>query len=147
MRRIDNIMSKTEPHLVPVENPSQYPYRSLVAYPDPEDSSIESRIRQLTDLGISSLEFQGALRIGRLSILGKGVVGLVFTGYSGGDRVAVKIRRVDSRRKSMGHEAEMMRIANNAGIGPECLGSSQDILKMQFVEGRRLPSWLSSLEG
>ena len=140
-------MAKTDPVMVPVENLSKDPYRSLVAYPDPEDSSIESRIRQLTDLGISSLEFQGALRIGRLSILGKGVVGLVFTGYSGGDRVAVKIRRVDSRRKSMGHEAEMMRIANNAGIGPECLGSSQDILKMQFVEGRRLPSWLSSLEG
>src|SRR5438046_6895378 len=54
---------------------------------------------------------------------------------------------VDSRRKSMGHEAEMMRIACNAGIGPECLGSSQEILKMQFVDGRRLPSWLSSLEG
>jgi len=112
-------MAKADPVIVSVENLSKEPYRSLVAYPDPEDSSIESRIRQLTDLGISSLEFQGALRIGRLSILGKGVVGLVFTGYSGGDRVAVKIRRVDSRRKSMGHEAEMMKIANNAGIGPE----------------------------
>src|SRR5947199_9610298 len=47
----------------------------------------------------------------------------------------------------MGHEAEIMKSANTAGIGPECLGSSQDILKMQFVDGRRLPSWLSSLEG
>src|SRR5439155_7128431 len=138
-------MAKADPVVVPVENLSKDPYRSLVAYPNPEENPIESRIRQLIDPGISSLELQGALRIGRLSILGKGVVGLVFTGYSGGERVAVKIRRVDSRRKSMGHEAEMMRIANYAGIGPECLGSSQDILKMQFVDGRRLPTWLSSL--
>jgi putative serine/threonine protein kinase len=87
------------------------------------------------------------LKIGRLSLLGKGVVGLVFTGMAGGDRVAVKIRRVDSRRNSMGHEAEMMKGANAAGIGPECLGSSPDVLKMQFVDGQRLPSWLSSLKG
>ena len=140
-------MAQAEPVIIPVENLSRDPYRSLVAYPDPTDDSVQSRIRQLTDLGITELEFQGTLKIGKLSILGKGVVGLVFTGQSGRDRVAVKIRRVDSRRKSMAHEAEMMKAANDAGIGPRCLGSSQDILKMQFVDGQRLPSWLSSLEG
>jgi len=140
-------VAQAEPVIIPVENLSRDPYRSLVAYPDPTDDSVQSRIRQLTDLGITELEFQGTLKIGKLSILGKGVVGLVFTGQSGRDRVAVKIRRVDSRRKSMAHEAEMMKAANDAGIGPRCLGSSQDILKMQFVDGQRLPSWLSSLEG
>ena len=140
-------MAKADALIVPVENLSKDPYRSLVAYPDPTDDSVESRIRQLTNLGITELEFHGALKMGKLSILGKGVVGLVFTGLSGRDRVAVKIRRVDSRRNSMAHEAEMMKVANDAGIGPKCLGSSQDILKMQYVYGQRLPSWLSSLEG
>jgi len=45
------------------------------------------------------------------------------------------------------HEAEMMRAANKADIGPECLGSSEDVLVMQFLEGQRLPLWISSLKG
>jgi len=59
----------------------------------------------------------------------------------------VKIRRTDSRRRSMIHEAAMMRAANEAEIGPECLGSSEDVLEMQFLEGQRLPVWISSLKG
>jgi putative serine/threonine protein kinase len=133
--------------LVPLEDLAKNPYRELVAYPKPSDESVESRIRQLKSLGIEGLEFEGPLRIGKLSLLGKGVVGLVVTGIVDGGRVAVKIRRTDSRRRSMTHEAEMMRAANKAGIGPECLGSSEDVLEMQFLDGQRLPLWLSSLKG
>jgi putative serine/threonine protein kinase len=133
--------------LVPIEDLVKNPYRELVAYPKPSDESVESRIRQLKSLGIESLEFEGPLRIGKLSVLGKGVVGLVVTGIAYGGRVAVKIRRTDSRRRSMLHEAEMMMAANKAGIGPECLGSSEDVLEMQFLDGQRLPLWISSLKG
>jgi predicted Ser/Thr protein kinase len=133
--------------LVQIEDLVKKPYRELLAYPNPSDESVESRIRQLKSLGIEGLEFQGPLKIGKLSVLGKGVVGLVFAGNADGGRVAVKIRRVDSRRKSMIHEAEMMRAANKAGIGPECLGSSEDILEMQFLDGQRLPLWISGLKG
>ena len=133
--------------LVPLEGLAKSPYRELLAYPKPSDESVESRIRQMKGLGIEGLQFEGPLRIGKLAVLGKGVVGLVFAGIADGGRVAVKIRRVDSRRKSMLHEAEMMRAANGAGIGPECLGSSEDVLEMQFLDGQRLPLWLSSLKG
>jgi predicted Ser/Thr protein kinase len=133
--------------LVPLEDLVKNPYRELVAYPKPSDESVESRIRQLKSLGIEGLEFEGPLRMGKLSVLGKGVVGLVVTGITDGGRIAVKIRRTDSRRRSMLHEAEMMRAANKAGIGPECLGSSEDILEMQFLDGQRLPLWLSGLKG
>jgi len=133
--------------LVPLEDLARNPYRELLAYPNPSNESVESRIRQLKNLGIDRLEFKGPLKIGKLSVLGKGVVGLVITGIADGRRVAVKIRRVDSRRRSMIHEAEMMRAANKAGIGPECIGSSEDVLEMQFLEGQRLPLWISSLKG
>ncbi|OLD54870.1 hypothetical protein AUI46_07025 [archaeon 13_1_40CM_2_52_13] len=119
----------------------------MLAYPKPSDEPVESRIRQLKSLGIEGLKFEGPLRIGKLSLLGKGVVGLVVAGIADGVRVAVKIRRVDSRRRSMIHEAAMMKAANKAGIGPECLGSSEDVLEMQFLDGQRLPLWLSSLKG
>src|SRR5256712_13093349 len=103
--------------LVPLEDLVRNPYRGLVAYPKPSDESVESRIRQLKSLGIEGLEFEGPLRMGKLSVLGKGVVGLVVMGITDGGRVAVKIRRTDSRRRSMIHEAAMMRAANKAGIG------------------------------
>src|SRR3989442_3232929 len=140
-------MAEDKSSLVPVEDLVKKPYREILAYPKPSDESVESRIRQLKNFGIEGLKFEGPLRIGKLSVLGKGVVGLVVEGIANSGRVAVKIRRVDSRRRSMIHEAEMMRAANKAGIGPECLGSSEDILEMQFLEGQRLPLWISNLKG
>jgi len=125
--------------LVPLDDLGKNPYREILAYPKPSDESVDSRIRQLKSLGIEGLEFEGPLRIGKLWVLGKGVVGLVVAGIADGGRVAVKIRRVDSRRRSMLHEAEMMRAANKAGIGPECLGSSEDVLEMQFLMGNDFP--------
>lgn len=133
--------------VVPLENLAQDPYRTLVAYPDPVGDAVESRVRQLGELGITGLEFQGRLRIGKLSVLGKGVVGLVISGVAERTRVAVKIRRVDSRRNSMTHEADMMKAANKAGIGPRFLGVSQDILEMEYVEGKPLSLWISTLRG
>jgi predicted Ser/Thr protein kinase len=140
-------MAEDRSGLVLVEDLVKKPYREILAYPKPSDESVESRIRQLKSLGIEGLEFEGPLRIGKLSVLGKGVVGIVVAGIGDGGRVAVKIRRVDSRRRSMLHEAEMMKAANKFGIGPECLGSSEDVLEMQFLDGQRLPLWLSSLRG
>src|SRR5260370_30844538 len=95
--------------LVPLEDLVKKPYRELLAYPKPSDESVESRILQLKSLGIQGLEFEGPLRMGKLSVLGKGVVGLVFRGIADNRRVAAKIRRTDSRRRSMIQEAAWMR--------------------------------------
>jgi putative serine/threonine protein kinase len=140
-------MAENIPNIVPIESLTEDPYRALVAYPKATDDTVQFRVRQLKDLGITGLEFQGPLKMGRLSVLGKGVVGLVFSGRADGTQVAVKIRRVDSRRTSMNHEAEMIKTANSVGIGPQLLDSSRDVLKMEFVNGQTLPPWISSLKG
>ena len=140
-------MAERHDKIVPVEELTGEPYKALIAYPDPAADAVETRIAQLNDLGITGLEFRGPLNIGKLAVLGKGVVGLVFAGLAGEKQVAVKIRRIDSRRNSMSHEAEMIKTANSAGIGPKFFGSSPDILVMQFVEGKSLPSWIISLRG
>src|SRR5467141_2680327 len=108
---------------------------------------VESRIHQLQQLEITGLDFQGPLKTDRLSFLGKGVVGIVVTGVMGNRRVAVKIRRVDARRPSLIHEAELLKTANSLGVGPECLGGTADVLAMELVEGLSLPLWLESLKG
>jgi len=140
-------MAEEKPVIVPVESLDQDPYRGLISYPNPSIESVQTRLGQLHSLGITELEFKGHLKMGRLSILGKGVVGLVFAGYAGEDPVAVKVRRVDSRRATMTHEAAMMKAANQVGVGPECLGASNDVLAMKFVEGHTLPSWIGGLNG
>src|SRR5215472_542804 len=140
-------MAQADSRLVRVEDLEKDPYRAIIAYPNPEPESIALRIDQLKRLRVNRLEFLGPLKMGKLSILGKGVVGVVIAGEMNGDRVAVKIRRVDSRRRSMRHEAEMLKVANSTGIGPTLLGSSEDVLVMRFVDGKRLHEWISSVNG
>ncbi len=135
------------PSLAPLSSLAKPPYNRLVAYPSGDPDEVESRIRQLKQLKITGLDFQGRLKTDRLSILGKGVVGIVVIGTRGNRRIAVKIRRVDARRPSLIHEAELLKIANSQNVGPECLGGTADILAMELVEGLSLPAWLESLKG
>ncbi len=140
-------MADKESVIVPVERLVEEPFSQIIAYPNPTIDVVKDRIIQLRNLGVWSLDFHGPLRIDRVSILGKGVVGLVAAGRTDSKRVAVKIRRIDSRRHNMAHEASMMRAANQAGVGPAFLGGSKDILLMELLDARRLPAWLASLQG
>jgi len=135
------------PSLAPLSSLANPPYNRLVAYPSGDPDEVEARIRQLHQLEITALDFQGRLKTDRLSILGKGVVGIVVMGLRGNRRVAVKIRRVDARRASLTHEAEHLKSANSIGVGPKCLGGTADVLAMEFIEGLSLPLWLESLKG
>jgi putative serine/threonine protein kinase len=123
------------------------PYSRLVAYPSGDPKEVESRIRQLEELGITAIDFQGRLKTDHLFHLGKGVVGIVVIGVRENRRIAVKIRRVDARRPSLTHEAELLKVANSLNVGPECLGGTADVLAMELVEGLSLPLWLESLKG
>ncbi|TMI08798.1 serine/threonine protein kinase [Candidatus Bathyarchaeota archaeon] len=135
------------PSLAPLSSLANPPYNRLVAYPNGDPDEVEVRIRQLHQLEITALDFQGRLKTDRLSVLGKGVVGIVVLGVRGNRRIAVKIRRVDARRASLIHEAEHLKSANSIGVGPKCLGGTADVLAMEFVEGLSLPLWLESLKG
>jgi len=135
------------PSLTPLSSLAKPPYNRLIAYPSGDPNEVESRIRQLHQLQITALDFQGRLKTDRLSVLGKGVVGIVVIGLKGNQRIAVKIRRVDARRTSLIHEGELLKSANSLDVGPKCLGGTADVLAMEFVEGLSLPLWLASLEG
>jgi len=126
---------------------SKPPYNHLVAYPTGDLSEVKSRVLQLERLNITRLDFRGGLKIDRLSVLGKGVVGIVVIGIQNDRRLAVKIRRIDARRSSLTHEANLLETANSLGVGPEYLGSTDDVLAMEFIEGKSLPVWLEGLHG
>lgn len=140
-------MAEADISLVPVDKVALEAYAKIIAYPRASQENVEARIRQLKELGVSGLDFRGPLRIDRSSVLGKGVVGIVVAAMINTQPVAVKIRRTDSRRNSMIHEATMMRAANRANVGPEYLGAMPDILVMELLEGLRLPVWLATIVG
>jgi putative serine/threonine protein kinase len=135
------------PRLITVEDAAAQPYATMLAYPHPDREGVRSRIDQLKQLGVVQLEFSGNLNIDRLSVLGKGVAGMVMVGITPSRRIALKVRRSDSRRKSVLHESAMLQSANKVGVGPEYLGNTPDVLAMQLVKGETLPPWLLSLKG
>jgi len=103
---------------------------------------LKKRLRELDRLGVTSLEFVGEKRVFSVPVLGKGCVGIVILAYRGGEKVAVKLRRVDADRFLMRHEAEMLKFANTVKVGPQLLGVSKNFILMQFIDGLLLPKWL-----
>ncbi|PSN90607.1 hypothetical protein B9Q08_04385 [Candidatus Marsarchaeota G2 archaeon ECH_B_SAG-M15] len=100
-------------------------------YPCPPTPQI---IQELEELGVELIE-QGATVVNGVRVLGKGTRGIVVSGVYRGLPVAVKIRRCDSPRSSMLHEAQMLRLANTVAVGPKLISASENIIVMEKVVG------------
>jgi putative serine/threonine protein kinase len=129
---------------VSTEKLKEEPYASILCYPKPNDKELEKRIDELEKLGVEAVEFAGKTSAFNLPILGKGYVGVVVIARRYGQRVALKIRRVDADRPNLLHEAAMLTKANQAGVGPALVEASQNFLVMQLLEGDLLPIWLET---
>jgi putative serine/threonine protein kinase len=64
--------------------------------------------------------------------------------YRYGQKLALKIRRIDADREDLLYEAKMLTAANVAGVGPILVEASKNFLLMQLVEGIFLPEWLNA---
>ncbi len=129
------------------ENVLKTNYASIVCYPMATKTELRKRLAELRKLGIAALELTGEKQVLNVHVLGKGCVGIVAIAYKDGEKVALKIRRMDADRASMRREAAMLRKANLVDVGPRLLGVSKDFLMMQFVEGELLPKWLEEKVG
>ena len=107
---------------------------------------IKSRIKELEDLGVESISFQGKLELGTINILGKGYVGIVVLGKIGRKKVAVKIRRNDSPRKNLKKEAKLLKIINKHKIGPKLVAFSNNFLVMEYLDGEKIGDWVVDLK-
>ncbi|MFQ5573695.1 MAG: serine/threonine protein kinase, partial [Nitrosopumilaceae archaeon] len=132
---------------LPVSRLSEKPYLTILGYPKATKKQLESRIAELKKLGIKSVSFQGDLKLGTLSILGKGYVGIVVLAKKGSKKVAIKIRRMDSQRNGMKNEAKLLKIANKAGVGPKLIDSSKNFLVMEYLDGKKIGLWMKELKG
>jgi len=130
---------------VTIEELAKEPYVSVLCYPKPSEAEAQIRLKELKKHNVTAIEFFGkASAYGvSASLLGKGFVGIVVVAIQRGERVAVKIRRVDADREDLLHEAEMLSKANTANVGPKLVGASNNLLLMQFIDGDLLPAWLN----
>lgn len=112
--------------------------RYILGYPNPKASYVDSRIAQLRSLEVEYVILEGRSRIGRLNVLGKGYRSIVILVEVDGNLAAAKIRRVDSPRKTVVREAELLTIANKVSVGPKLYGFTHDILLMEYIPGLNL---------
>ena len=118
------------------------PYSGIVGFPNGSRAQVKRRIAQMSKLGIQKIAFVGCTRILNQDILGKGYSGIVLLGRMNDIKVAVKIRRLDSRRRNMNNESKLLQLVNNVGVGPRFIASSSDILVMEYTSGKRISDWL-----
>ncbi len=132
------------PLTVTVDAIAEEPYASVVCYPKASTAEIENRAAQLQKLNVQAVEFSGKSSAFKLSVVGKGYVGIVAIAHVEGERLALKMRRSDADRESLQHEAELLQKANSVGVGPKFLAVSKDFLLMQLVEGDLFEAWLET---
>lgn len=121
---------------------------AVIGYPNATLRQKKSRIRELSNLGIRSVSSSGPTALGKISVLGKGYVGVVVLAKDMRNRLlAVKSRRTDSPRTHMKHEADLLKTVNQTGVGPRLYAHSKNFLVMEYVSGQKIGDWLESLEG
>ena len=131
---------------VKIRKITEPPYSDIWVYPKGTKAQIKSRIKELENLGVDSISFQGKLEICTICILGKGYVGIVVLGKIGRKKVAVKIRRNDSPRKNLKKEAKLLKIINGHKIGPKLIAFSKNFLVMEYLDGEKIADWVCGLK-
>jgi putative serine/threonine protein kinase len=107
---------------------------SILCYPRYAHQEFKKRLDYINTHGIRLLK-HGKTLINNHNVLGKGHAGVVIKGILNGQEVAVKIRRMDSKRRDLNHEANMLRLANNVGVGPKLFYVNRDIIVMEYIDG------------
>jgi len=129
---------------LPVKALSEEPYASIICYPRANRVEIQKRIEELQQHGVEAVEFLGKTSVFNIPVLGKGYVGVVVVGHVKGQRIALKMRRVDADRESLEHEAELLVKANSINVGPKFWAASKNFLLMRFIDGDLLIDWLQT---
>jgi putative serine/threonine protein kinase len=132
--------------VVPLDELEKEGYARIICYPKIDAEKLGKRLAEMRQLSVEALWFKGEKKIDDTKVLGKGYVGIVVLAETGLGLAALKIRRTDSGRIGMMHEAEILQKANSVDVGPKLLGYSENLLLMEFVDGTPFPKWLRDLE-
>ncbi len=116
----------------------------LLTYPSFEQNTYDKRIQELLSFDISSVYSFGKVRLHKISILGKGSVGVVTLVRSRNRYFVLKIRRTDANRANMYDEVLYQSLANSIGIGPFLFNFSENFILMEYIKGANILDWYNS---
>jgi putative serine/threonine protein kinase len=132
------------PTKLPIENLTEEPYATILCYPHTKPLEVKNRISELKTLGVHTVEFTGNSSAANTPVIGKGYVGIVILAYTNREQLALKIRRLDSGRENLFHEAQMLQKANTIQVGPKFAAVTKNFLLSQFINGDFLANWLEN---
>ncbi|RLG89384.1 MAG: hypothetical protein DRO15_00540 [Thermoprotei archaeon] len=129
-------------HVLSLEDAKQ-----VICYPEhyatPEECN--RRIEELRREGVKHILSMGKTKIGRISVLGKGHAGIISAALlENGKVIAVKIRRFDSKRKSLEREAILQYLAALVNVAPTVYAFSRNFIMMEIIQGITLGEYLET---
>ena len=122
------------------------PFSKVICYPRSSEVEIKRRIKELKNLKINKIIFDGKTEINGLKVLGKGWVGIVINVLISNKIYVIKIRRVDSNRISMNNEVKLHKTANLHNIGPQIHFYSKNFIVMEYIKGEEISKWISQIK-
>lgn len=125
---------------VPINSPL---ISQLISYPKLDIYEYHNRMIDLYKLGVKDAILEGPTKVCELNILGKGHSGIVLKVNAFSKKtMALKIRRVDSRRMDSLTEVFNHKLANLVGIGPQIIDNTNDLILMELITGKGIYEWL-----
>jgi len=117
--------------------------QQIICYPTPESSCLSERIHKLKLVGVKKLLLNGNPKDPvHLKVLGVGHAGVVVKALWNNMVVALKIRRVDSKRETLEEEAKLQKLASTLNVAPKVYAYNRDFIIMEYIDGIKLVEWL-----
>jgi len=121
-------------------------YSRFLTFPSKEaNAEAQSRVQELTAIGVTKIRFDGSTMIDGIPVLGKGCVGIVLQASLDTVPVALKIRRLDADRPSFSEEGRLLRLANSVDVGPRLFAVTRNFLVMELISGLPLFRWVDKI--
>jgi len=115
----------------------------ILCYPNPLTKDCSKRLEELKSLGVKTIFSYGSIRIGKLSVVGKGHAGIVTLAYHNlYGYVALKIRRIDSKRDSLRQEALIMKFAEDINGIPRVYDYTDNFIVREYIDGYILKDYI-----
>ncbi len=121
-------------------------YHKIVCYPYKKQSSCLYRIESLKNIEIERLYSFGKVQIDRYNIIGKGHAAIVVLAkHRVYGVVALKIRRIDSKRTSLEYEAKLLEATHQCGYTPKPYLYTDDFIVREYIDGLTIKEFLEMI--
>jgi putative serine/threonine protein kinase len=118
-------------------------YHKIVCYPNKKQSLCLYRIENIKNIGIEKLYSFGKVQIDSYNIIGKGHAAIVaLAKHRVYGIVALKIRRIDSKRSSLECEAKLLEATYQCGYTPKLYLYTDDFIVREYIDGLTIKEFL-----